>query len=507
MCPTKILTVDQIRELDSYTISHEPILSIDLMERAAHECYKWITKRISGIRTFRVFCGMGNNGGDGLAIARMLYADGHNVEVYYIRHASNASEDNRTNFDKISDIAGLVVTEIFEDEPGIEIGDNDIVIDAIFGSGLNKPVKGFITEIIRQINESNAYVISIDLPSGLSADEPMQGYSKYSIVRADYTLTFQMPKLAFFLPENENYVGEWKVLNIGLHQDFIKNAGTHYYLTTKNDCKELFKPRGRFSHKGTFGHGLLIAGSLGKMGAALLAAKAALRSGAGLVTAHLPLSGIEAMLTSIPEVMVDPDDSETHFHTLPDLPLYNAIAIGPGLGMHIETQNAMKLLIQEVGNPIIIDADGLNILAANKTWLSFLPPGSILTPHPKEFERLTSSVENHFNRLEILRAFCIRFKLYVILKGAFSAIGTPEGDIYFNPTGNPGMATGGSGDVLTGILLGLKASGYSSRDACILGTWLHGKAGDIAASEISQPSMIAGDIIDNLGRAFLKIGK
>ncbi|HLN53058.1 MAG TPA: NAD(P)H-hydrate dehydratase [Lentimicrobium sp.] len=507
MSPIKILPVETIRDLDSYTIAKEPVRSIDLMERAAHKCYEWIVKRITGIRTFRIICGMGNNGGDGLAIARKLNKDGHNVEVYYIRHSSEASEDNRKNFEKISDVAGLVVTEIFEEDPTIEIDDDDIVIDALLGSGLNKPVKGFLTEIIRQINESNAYIISIDMPSGLMADELIADPAKYSIVNADYTLTFQMPKLAFFLPENERFVGEWKALDIGLHKDFIKGAKSHFHYTRKKDCIELYKSRNKFAHKGNFGHGLLIAGSLGKMGAAILAAKAALRAGAGLITAHIPLTGIEPMLMTIPEAMVSPDDSETHFTILPDLNPYNAIAIGPGLGTHIESQNAMKFLIQEVRKPLIIDADGLNILAENKTWLSFLPPDSILTPHPKEFERLTSKVDNHLNRLEILRAFSVRFKVNVILKGAYSAVSTPEGDVFFNPTGNPGMATGGTGDVLTGILLGLRASGYSPKETCILGTWLHGKAGDIAAGKLSQPALIASDITENLGKAFLKLIK
>ncbi len=505
MCPLKILSVNQIREFDAYTIQHEPVKSIDLMERAAGECYKWLSKRVTGIRTFRIVCGMGNNGGDGLAIARMLCNDGHNIEIYYVRHAPQASPDNSLNFKRASDLPGIVITEVFEDDPKIEIDNDDVVIDALLGSGLNKPVKGFLAEIIKQINESNAYVVSIDMPSGLLADELQSSPAKNSIVTADYTLTFQIPKLAFFIPENEKYTGEWKVLDIGLHKDYLKNANSDYFLTRKKDCRDIIRPRSKFSHKGTFGHGLLIAGSLGKMGAAILASKATLRAGAGLVTAHIPVSGIDSMHASFPEAMVDPDHSETHFTEFPDLSIYNAIAVGPGLGLHAESQNALKLLIQEARFPLIIDADGLNILSLNKTWLSFLPPETILTPHPKEFERLTSKVDNHFNRLQILKAFCVRFRLYVILKGAYTAIGTPAGEIYFNPTGNPGMATGGTGDVLTGILLGLRASGYSPKDTCILGTWLHGKAGDIAVEEISQPSLIASNVIANLGKAFLKL--
>lgn len=506
MCPQKILPVDVIRELDAYTIINEPVSSFNLMERAANTCFEWINTMAYNVDTFKIICGMGNNGGDGLVIARKLFKDGNNVEVYYIRHTENPSEDNAKNFRKIADTPGLIVTEIFEEDPAIEINEGEVVIDALLGSGLNKPVSGFLAEIIRQVNESNAYVISIDIPSGLFADTPVDQSKKPAIIHADYTLTFQLPKLAFFMPENDKYVGKWIVLDIGLSKEFVNETKTDFYFTRKKDCTAIFRPRKRFSHKGSFGHALLIAGSLGKIGASIMAAKAAIRAGAGLVTAHIPLCGMDAMHASVPEIMIDIDESETHLTELPDLRVYNSIAVGPGLGMHEESQNTMKLLIQEAKKPLIIDADALNILAENKTWLSFLPPDSILTPHPKEFERLTGPTDNHFNRLEMLKAFAIRYKVYVILKGAYSAIATPSGEIYFNPTGNPGMATGGTGDVLTGIILGLKASGYSSKDACILGTWLHGKAADIAIKGTGQPSLIATDIIDYLGKAFLKLG-
>lgn len=505
MCPLKILPVEEIRKLDSYTIANEPIKSIDLMERAALECYGWFSNNAPNISNFKIICGMGNNGGDGLAIARMLQKDGALVEIFYIRHAAEASDDNKINFHKVADVAGLIVTEVFEDDPQMDLQEGEMIIDALFGSGLNKPVTGFPAKIIKQINESDAFVVSIDIPSGLFADTLNPDMNKSAIVQADYTLTFQMPKLAFMMPENDKYVGKWEVLDINLHPEYIQNAKTNYFLTNKQDCREIYRPRKRFAHKGTYGHALLIAGSVGKIGASIMAAKACLRSGAGLVTAHIPLCGMDAMHTSVPEVMTDLDVSETHFSDLTTLEPYNAIAIGSGLGMHEDSQKMMKLLIQEAGQPLIIDADGLNILAENKTWLPFLPPDSILTPHLKEFERLTSKVVSHYNRLEILQAFAIRYKVFVILKGANSAIASPDGNIYFNSTGNPGMATGGTGDVLTGILLGLKASGYTSKETCILGTWLHGKAGDIAAKEVSQPALIATDIIDKLGNAFKKI--
>lgn len=505
MCPLKVLPIESVRELDAYTIANEPIKSIDLMERAASRCAEWISSMVGSESSIKVVCGMGNNGGDGLAIARMLHEEGFTAEVFYIRHAAEASEDNKANFRKVADIAGLIITEVFEDNPEIELEEGDIVIDALLGSGLNKPATGFVANIIRQINEFKGYIISIDIPSGLFADKPMADINKQAIVTADYTLTFQMPKLAFFMPENNRFAGRWAVQDIGLDESFIHSAKTNYYYTINEDCRKIYKPRNRFSHKGTFGHSLLIAGSFGKTGAAILAAKGCMRAGAGLLTVHLPLFCIDPMHTSLHEAMIDADESETHFSSLPDLSPYNAIAAGPGIGMHEETQRALKLLIQESKKPLILDADALNILAENKTWLAFLPPDSILTPHPKEFERLTSPVDNHFNRLEILRVFALRYKINVILKGAYSAVALADGNIYFNPTGNPGMATAGSGDALTGILLGLKSSGYSSAETCILGTWLHGMAGDIASEKISQPSLIASDIIKNLGKAFLTL--
>lgn len=505
MCPLKILPVESIRQLDAYTISNEPVKSIDLMERAAVECYKWISNAVKVDSNFKVVCGMGNNGGDGLAIARMLHKDGHSVEVFYIRHSNEASEDNKKNFDRIADVAGLVVTEVFEDDSEIEINEEEIVIDALLGSGLNKPATGFLAEIIKQINQSKGYVIAIDLPSGLFADLPSQVTKASAIVLADYTLTFQLPKLAFFMPENDKYVGKWEVLDIKLCNEFIHEADCSNYLTTKNDCKTIYRPRTTFSHKGTYGHALVIAGSLGKAGASLLAANAALHAGAGLVTAHIPMCGMNAIHTAVPEIMLSLDDSETHITNLPDLSSYNAIAFGPGVDKHPETQKTLKLLIQVTKVPLIIDADGLNILSENKTWLPFLPPDSILTPHPKEFERLTSQTDNHYNRIEILKAFAQRHRLYVILKGAWSTIACPDGTVYFNPTGNPGLATAGTGDVLTGILTGLIASGYNAKEACILGTWLHGKSADIAVKRDAQPSLVASDVIKNLGKAFRKL--
>ncbi len=504
MCALKILPVEKIREADAFTIKNEPVTSAKLMERAATACYRWILKKIPYGKRIRVICGMGNNGGDGLVIARLFHNAGFAVDVFVIRHSDKASDDFNLNFNLLANLPGLVITDVFEQDSTIDLDEDDLVVDAILGSGLSRPAAGLIADVIGQINASGALVIAIDIPSGLFADKAVGTGSK-AIIQADYTLTFQAPKLAFFMPENEQYTGKWKVLDIGLHPDFIDNCHCSYLLYTKTDCRSLYRARPRFAHKGNFGHALLIAGSTGKFGAAVLASHACLRSGAGLLTVHLPSDGFLVMQTSLPEAMVSIDPEASFFTTLPRLDVYKAIGTGPGTGMEPQTVAAFKLLIQEARVPLVLDADALNILGENKTWLSFLPPGSILTPHIKEFERLAGPVSNHFDRIGLLRAFAMRYKLYIVLKGAYSAIATPDGTIFFNSTGNPGMATGGSGDVLTGIILGLLSSGYPARDACLLGVWLHGKAGDIAAGSTGYEALLPSDIIRNLGKAFLSI--
>jgi NAD(P)H-hydrate epimerase len=333
----------------------------------------------------------------------------------------------------------------------------------------------------------------------------MATYKNPAIVHADHTLTFLPPKLAFFFPENDSYVGNCHILDIGILKEFIDRTETHHFYTTIEDCKRILKRRNKYAHKGTFGHAFLICGSKGKMGAAVLAAKACLRSGAGLVTVHIPSSGNLILQTAIPEVMISFDANEEIFSEIPDLSAYSSLGIGPGLGQADATQRALKLLIQNSPIPLIIDADAINILGENKTWISFIPKGSIFTPHPKEFERLVGKSSNDFERNKIQREFSIKYGVYIVLKGANTAISTPEGNCYFNMTGNPGMATGGSGDVLTGILTGLKAQGYTSLETCLLGVFIHGLAGDLAAQELGREALIAGDIIQNLGHAFCSL--
>ena len=502
----KILPVDKIREADAYTIREEPIADIDLMERAATACYYWLIRNIPHDRRVLVFCGTGNNGGDGLAIARMMSAKGYRAEVFIAGPEKKFSPSCRTNWERLKKLRKVPVTFLAEKKhlPEIRPGE-DVVIDALFGSGLDREITGFPAQIIAHLNGSKAMTVAIDLPSGLFSDLSVKGLKNPAIVRARHTLTFSPPKFCLFFAENEPYAGEWHLLDIGIHKGFIEETATKNYYTEPEDIRKIYRPRNKFAHKGNYGHALLISGSMGKMGAAVLAARGGLRAGAGLVTVHIPQSGNQILQTAVPEAMLDLDKDERMLTGLPNLSPYNAIGIGPGIGKEKQTQNTLKLLIQNAGVPLVFDADALNILSENKTWISFVPKGSIFTPHPKEFERLAGKTSDHFERNKLQREFSVRHGVYVVLKGAFTAITSPDGSCRFNPTGNPGMATGGSGDVLTGILTGLLAQGYTPPDACLLGVYIHGLAGDLAAGSLGFEALTANDLTENIGKAYLTL--
>lgn len=500
----KILPVEKIREADSFTIANEPITSIDLMERAAHQLFRWVKKRIDIYQPIKIFTGLGNNGGDGLVLARLLLKKGYEVQTFIINYSDNRSEDFSVNLIRLEELDNVQIGYIDQKDDIPDIDADDIVIDAIFGSGLTRAVSGLAGDVIHAINSSGSVTIAIDMPSGLFADQ--RSSQNGVIISADYTLSFQFPKLAFLLPENDAYVGEWHILDIGLHPDFINSVETDHFLLTKRDVRPTLKKRNKFAHKGTFGHALLIAGSYGKMGAAVLASKACLRSGVGLLHTHIPKAGYEIMQTVVPECMLSIDRYDHYFSEVPELDMYTAIGVGPGLGMEHQSQMALKLLIQNYQSPMVFDADALNILAENKTWLSFLPKGSILTPHPKEFERLVGKWSDDFEKLQLLKDFCFKYSVYAVLKGAYTCICTPDGKFYFNSTGNPGMATAGSGDVLTGIITALLAQDYSPGQAAALGVYLHGLAGDMAAKKSGYEALNAGDMINRIGKAFLKLG-
>jgi ADP-dependent NAD(P)H-hydrate dehydratase / NAD(P)H-hydrate epimerase len=498
----RILNSQLIREADAFTIEHEPIASIDLMERAVTRLYKEMKPLIDEDDSFDIYCGLGNNGGDGLVLARLLFNDKIDVQVFVVHFSDKKSEDFQTNLLRLKEETSVSVTEIKEEKdfsPKFTIA-----VDALFGTGLSKPIIGFTGKLIQRINKHYRQRVAIDIPSGLFGDKHSL-LTDSNIIQADVTFTIQVPKKAFLFPENHSYVGEWFIVDIGLDKDFIAKADSKEELLEFSSIQMLLKSRSKFSHKGTYGHGLLMAGSYGKTGAAVLAAKAALRSGLGLLSCCVPKSAYTILQSSVPESMLEVDENETHLASLPDTSHYNAIAIGPGIGKNTDTAKTLKLLIQNASEGLILDADALNILSENKTWLSFLPKGSILTPHPKEFERLVGKSQNDFERHEKLLAFAVKHHVYVILKGAYSCIATPNGYSYFNSSGNPGMASGGSGDVLTGILLGLKAQGYSSLETALIGCFIHGFAADIATEFIAEESLIASDIVSYLSDAFMQL--
>lgn len=499
----KLFSADQVREWDQYTIVHEPIASIDLMERAAGKCVDWLERNNLLNQPFHIFCGKGNNGGDGLAIARMLTTINVRVTVHILEFGHKGTNDFQVNLARLHQYAETDIRFIQTEEHFHDLKKDEIVIDALFGSGLNRGLEGVTAKLVEHINGSGCTVISIDIPSGLFTDRSSRGNV---IVKAAHTLAFQSYKLAFLMAENSSYIGEVHILDIGLHPGFYNANESGFDLIDETIAQNIYKPRGRFGHKGDFGHALLIAGSYGKMGAATLSARACLRSGVGLLSCHIPKCGYEIMQTSVPEAMVVTDFNSSFITSIDDdLDRYDTLGVGPGIGTGSETKSMLKDLFGKYKKPVVIDADALNIIGSQKEILEIIPAGSILTPHPREFERLFGETVNEFARIELALQKAKQYEVVIVLKGHHSFIATPGGAGYFNSTGNAGMATGGSGDVLTGILTGLIAQSYTPVEAAILGVYLHGLAGDIAAEQLSMESMIAGDIIDYLGEAIIDI--
>ncbi len=501
----KIFSAEQIKQIDEFTITNEPIASIDLMERAAMGCTKRIMKLVNIEDELLIFCGKGNNGGDGFAIARLLLERGFNCNAFVINYTDTFSTDAEINFNKLKETFGTKISEInsLEDLKEKITHRNYIVIDALLGIGVNKPIEGLLKETVNFINANFNRIISIDIPSGLFPDESSKGNE--TIIHSTLTLTFQFPKLAFLFPENKNYVPEFEVLDIGLSVEAINAQFTTFYYLTKQDVSSFIKPRNKFSHKGDFGHALLLAGSKGKSGSALISAKACLRSGAGLLTLHSNKSTTDALLQHLPEAMSVEDANEEFISGIDKPENYDAIGFGPGVGLQEETQIVLKKLLQYYTGKLIIDADGLNILSENKTWMEFLPTETILTPHPKEFERLAGKQDNDLERIKTLKHLSLKHNSIFLLKGAHSAVAFPDGSVFFNSSGNAALAKGGSGDALTGIILGLLARGYSAPKATLMGMFIHGYAADICIKKKSKESILISDIIEQLPKAFKKL--
>lgn len=501
----KIFTGAQIHELDDYTIEHEPIASVDLMERAAKAIARAISEQWSTLTPIVVFAGPGNNGGDALAVARLLATANYSVSVYLFNISGHLSADCAANRQRLKECKQIqTFTEVTQEFDPPQLDEQTLVIDGLFGSGLNKPLAGGFASLVKYINASPSRVVSIDLPSGLMSEDNTYNV-RANIIKADLTLTLQQQKLAFFFPENQEFIGKLRILDIRLSQEGIRKIDAQYNLIEETEIRPLLLGRDRYAHKGNMGNALIIAGSYGMAGAAVLATKACLRSGAGKVTVHTPRRNNMILQISVPEAVVQVDQEDTIFSQAVDTEDYNALGIGPGLGQNETTAIALIAQLRRATCPVVVDADALNMLANHRAWMMQLPKEIIFTPHPKEFDRMEGNAADSYERLTKAREMAERLQGYVILKGHYSALCCPDGHVMFNNTGNAGMATAGSGDVLTGIITALLARGYKQREACMVGMYLHGLAGDIAARHVGMESLIASDLIQYLPEAFKRL--
>ena len=499
----KILSAEQLYEADSSTIKNQKLNSLQLMERAAQECFNWLHGNLGGSPVpLHIFCGIGNNGGDGFAIGRMLVQHGYHVHVYVANFTDKRSPDFLKNYDIYKEVSKewpvLMTTK--EDFP--VINENDIIIDALFGIGLNRPPEGWVKELIIYLNNCKAYKVSIDIPSGLFPNKRLE--EPDSVLKADYTLTFQTPKLAFFLLETNLFTRAFAVLDIGLDRDYIDKVNPLASKFGKYEAQKKYRSRKKNDHKGNFGHSLIIGGSYGKIGAIVLATKAALKVGAGMMTAFIPKCGYTIVQTVLPEAMVVTDSTEEIITEIKLDFQPSAIGIGPGMGTNKKSAKALKDFMSICKSPLVIDADALNCISNDKKLLSKIPKESILTPHPGELKRLIGEWTDDYHKIELTKKFSKKHQVIVLIKGAHTLIINND-DLYINTTGNPGMATAGSGDVLTGMITGLLSQKYNPLTAAIFGVYLHGAAGDIAASKIGFEAVIANDIINEIGNAYLDL--
>jgi len=485
-----LLTSTQMRLADEFTIAYKPIASIDLMETAARAFVKvFLRNEFDTNKSVAIFCGKGNNGGDGLAIAHLLLNNGYeNIKVYVINFSKKKSADFAINLQRLDESrCKKVVIDRATDFKNIKA---DIIIDAILGSGLNKALEGEYAELVKQINNLNKQVYSVDVPTGFFAEGRLT--ADYNGIVAYKTICFQRPKISFFFPESKLATKSYEVVEIGLDEDFIQKQESEFYLVEKKDIEKILKPRENFSHKGTYGHALIIAGNSNTMGAALLSSMACLHTGAGLTTACIPQSGLIALNATLPEVMALPRDEYTRIENPTK---YQAIAIGPGLGISVEHERLLESLFA-ANLPLIIDADALNILSERPDLIEKIPEQSILTPHMKEFDRLFGEHSNWWDRLQTAKNQSVRLKIVIVLKNQYTFVCSPNGKVYINPTGNPAMAQGGMGDVLTGVIAAFVAQKYSSLNAAILACFVHGQTGDQLADDkfVINASQVAKEI-------------
>lgn len=500
----KVFTSTQIRDCDAFTIREQGIRSSELIERAAGSCYTWLSQHYTPDTPVLILCGMGNNGGDGLALARILLQEGFSARAVVLKHKEQFSPDATHHFTLLHHLAPEQVQILEEGMFITGLPENILIVDCLFGTGLSRPLEGWSAEFVKEVNELGNEKIAIDIPSGLPPDSLPE--KDAAVIRAKHTLSFQLYKRSFLHRESEPFTGRVHLLDIGLSQKFIATAHARYNTIDEDTVRRIYKPRDAFGHKGTYGKAMLIGGSYGKMGSISLSTAAALRSGAGLVFTQAPACGDEILQVSRPEAMFIRAGAE-HIETITLDDPSVTIGIGPGMGQHPHTRAAFLDLLEQYNKPMVIDADALNILSGHEDYLHLLSPGTILSPHPREFERLFGPSGNSMYQVEAGRAKAMKYNIYIILKGHYTAVLSPSGECWYNTSGNAGMATGGSGDVLTGILTALLAQGYTPEQASLLGVYLHGVAGDLAAADHSPESLIAGDITAYLGKAFLRFSR
>lgn len=501
----KIFSREQIYEGDKITAERQNISSTDLMERAGAQIFNWINLRIQGAQVpIHIFCGIGNNGGDGMVLARYLILEGYNVKTYIVNYSDKRSKDFLNNYNRVKDITKSWPELLTDDITLPKISPDDIIVDAIFGIGLNRPVIDWVKSIFNHFRNSKAFTLSIDIPSGLRTDAAPE--DEHDVVWASYTLSFASPKLLFFLPNTAKFTANWEVLDIGLDSEFLSSTETEFRLIGKYEAIPIYKTREKFSHKGQFGHSLIIGGSYGKIGAVTLASKGALSAGAGLVSAFVPKCGYQILQSSFPEAMVITDTNENSITEITFDIEPTVIAFGMGVGTGDITINAFEAFLKTNKTPLVVDADGINILAKKPVLLDLLPPNTILTPHPKELERLIGTWKDDFDKLEKAKVFSNKYNVVLIIKGA-NTITVFKDKFYINTTGNPGLSTAGSGDVLTGIVTGLVSQGYDALSAAVFGVYLHGKSADIAVEDYGYQGLIASHVVEYLGAAYIDLFK
>jgi hydroxyethylthiazole kinase-like uncharacterized protein yjeF len=499
----KLFTAKQLHEADQLTIKNQSLTSTELMERAGTLVFNQIHQRIQGAQMeIKIFCGIGNNGGDGLVIARHLLEHGYNVKVFVVNYSDKRSKDFLINYDRYKELTNKWPELLKSEDDFPELTHNDFIVDAIFGIGLNRPLVPWVANLVKHINASRAFTLAIDVPSGLFVDEATKSLDE--VIKANFTIAFQSAKLPFFLADTGAFVGDLDVIDIGLDRQYLMETPSQMQLINKAEAQQLYKPRHKFSHKGTFGHALIIGGSYGKIGATVLATKACLKSGVGMVSAFIPRCGYQVLQTSVPEAMVFTDASDYELTDI-DCPTdMSVIGFGIGAGTSDNTIQEFERLLEKTERPMVIDADGINMLSNKNDLLQHIPKKSILTPHPKELKRLIGEWNDDFEMLAKAKSFSKKHDVILVCKNAHT-ISVYHDDIYINNTGNQGMATAGSGDTLTGMLSGLIAQDYDPVVAAVFGVYLHGAAGDIAVNRTGFQSLTASDLIDTLGMAYIDL--